>query len=250
MFRLTPGSSSSDQGARNSPARCDTVYGMKKIIVAHDLRTMFIGGNSALSRDDVRIFTAPSAKEILKIHGKERVDLIIVDLDMQGMAGDELCNTIRGDDDLKTVALILACPGEKSAVERCRVCGANAVITKPINQEELFHTVIELLNISERGNLRGLIKVSVHGRFRNDFFFSTSHNISTTGMLIETDRVLAHGDKITCSLVLQHNVTITGEIRRVTKKASDLYDYGIRFLDLDPKSKAQIEEFIKSLKRS
>lgn len=223
---------------------------MKKVIVAHDLGAVFVGGNNALSRDNIRIFTATSAKEILKIHRKERVDLIIVDLDMQGMGGDELCNTIRGDDDLKTVALILACPGEEHDIERCRASGANAVISKPINRKELSHTVAELLDISERGNLRGIIKVSVHGKFLNDFFFSTSHNISTTGMLIETDRVLTPGDKITCSLILQRKISITGEIVRVTKKVSELYDYGVRFLDLDPKSKAQIEEFIKGLRRS
>ena len=96
----------------------------------------------------------------------------------------------------------------------------------------------------KRGNLRGLIKVILKGIFEKDFFFSTALNISASGILIETDKILAQGDKIVCSFILQHKIHMTGEVVRAVSKATDLYHYGVRFLNLDPNAKTQIEEFV------
>jgi hypothetical protein len=96
----------------------------------------------------------------------------------------------------------------------------------------------------KRGSLRGLINALVKGKVQNKFFFSISQNISASGILLETDRILKHGDKITCSFVLQHEITAHGEIVRTSQKTSNLYNYGVHFINLDPKSKAEIEEVL------
>jgi len=78
------------------------------------------------------------------------------------------------------------------------------------------------------------------------FFFSLSQNISSSGLLIETDSHLAKGDEISCSFFIKsHQITAQGEIVRVFKKGPTRYQYGIRFQDLDPVSKLKIEEFVK-----
>ena len=98
----------------------------------------------------------------------------------------------------------------------------------------------------KRGSLRGLINAIVKGKIQNDFFFSISQNISASGILLETDRILRPGDNITCSFVLQHEITAHGEIVRAARKTSNLYNYGVRFTHLDPKSKAEIEAVLNS----
>jgi CheY-like chemotaxis protein len=223
---------------------------MKKVIVINNLKKLLLGERNILSKKNVSIFTAASAEEILKIHREERGDLIIADLDMQGMAGDELSTTVRGDDRLKPVSIIITCNKNKSAIERCQSCGANAVITKPVNPEDLLCRVMDLLHVSERGSLREMVKVSAKGKFRDDFFFAISQNASVSGILLETDKAFSQGDKITCSFVIQHTITADGEVVRVVRKTADLYHYGVRFLDLDPESEIQIEEFVKSQKRT
>ncbi|HXX58928.1 MAG TPA: PilZ domain-containing protein [Thermodesulfovibrionales bacterium] len=100
-----------------------------------------------------------------------------------------------------------------------------------------------------RGSLRALIKVSVNGVFQDDFFYAVAQNISTSGILFETDKLLVEGDKIACSFVLQHKIDIDGEVVRSERKTPDLYHCGVRFLNLDPKAKAEIEELVAVQKR-
>jgi len=192
------------------------------------------------------IFTATSAEEAIRIHRDERVDLVIADLEMGGMGGDGMCTAIRGDETLKKVSIIIYCFNKKSARERCEACGANACLTKPVNPEVLFQKVNDLLSICRRESLRVLIRVSVEGRAGDGYFFSTSKNISTTGILLETDKVLAKGDRITCSFFLNTNqITANGEAVRVEEKKGELNQYGVKFIDLAPDAQILIEEFIK-----
>jgi c-di-GMP-binding flagellar brake protein YcgR len=98
----------------------------------------------------------------------------------------------------------------------------------------------------KRGSRRCPVNVFVLGQFRHHSFSSTAKNISTSGIFLETDRVLAPRDKVSCSFVLQYQITVAGEVVRVAGKKADRYDYGVEFLNLDAKSKKQIEALVKA----
>ena len=100
--------------------------------------------------------------------------------------------------------------------------------------------------IEKRGSPRGIFNASIKVKCRNNSFFSLAKNISISGVLVEADRVLSPGDEITCWFVLQYKITVAGVVVRIAGNKSDLSAYGVRFLDLDPKAKAQIEEVIRS----
>lgn len=219
---------------------------MKKILVFSDLKIILENETTLLSGRGSKVFSASSALELLKIHTAERVDLIIADLQMPGMRGDELSSIIRKDDVLKNVSLILVCPNKKPEVQRCENCGANFCLTKPLDTEDLSRKAEQLLNIAKRKILRVVMKVSVEGKFRGQIF-STTHNISASGVLLETDKTLARGDKIACSFFLdEYLINTDGEVVRIVEKAADLYHYGVRFLSIESNSKAQIERYVQS----
>ena len=219
---------------------------IKKVLVAESIKKVIGEGSTLFSRAHFKFLVASSCEEMLKIHRRETPDLVIADFDMDEMGGDELCAAIRANEQTRKVSIIISCPDDRMAVEKCEACGANAVIVKPIRPEELFDKVVHLLNIHERRGLREVTKVSVDGRTRSGFFFAVSLNISASGMLLETDKVLHQGDLITCSFVLQHKITAEAEVARVSEEALNLYHYGVRFLSLDPESRRQIEELAES----
>ena len=99
--------------------------------------------------------------------------------------------------------------------------------------------------VEKREGQRCRIKMFVMGEFGNNVFSSTAQDISSSGMLVQTEKVLTKGDTITCSFVLQHKMTVSGEVARVAKKKAGLYDYGVRFLNLDSRAKGQIEEAVR-----
>lgn len=218
---------------------------MKKILIAHTLKQLVPGENTVLAREDLKIFTAATTDDIISIHKTERVDIIIADTEMPGKPIDELCPLIRRVDDLKSASIILVCPRNSAMIKRCRSYGANAVFPKPINRKKLFLKITQFLNIEERESIREIVKISVNVNHKSESFFTVSSNISASGMLMETDRVLSKGDLITCSFVLQYQVTARGKIVRAETKSKDTNLYGVKFLDIDEDTRAQIEEFIK-----
>lgn len=223
---------------------------MRKILIVSGFKPFIEKEKSILDRAEFKIFTANSGKEALNIHGTEKVDIIITDLDMPDMSGDELCSIIRKDKVLKKVSMLMVCTNKETDLKRCADAGVNSYITKPIDPEQLVKKVSHLLNIPERKSYRVLIKVEVKGQFLNMHFFCSSQNLSASGILLETDKPLAKGDVISCSFFLPNSDRIIAdcEVVRVVRSAIKTFQYGVRFLNLHPDSMSAIESFIKSWK--
>jgi CheY-like chemotaxis protein len=221
---------------------------MKKILIVDDIMTFVEREKSLLNRSDVKIFTATSGEEALRIHHNEKVDLIIADLDMPVLAGDELCSLVRNSSDMKDVSVLIVCTGRPTDIERVVACKANDYIAKPIRPVQLLEKVSRLLDIQERKNYRVLLQVKVNGEQTLEPFFCSSRNISSSGLLIETDRELSSGDSITCSFFLPKAARIVtdAEVVRCIRKADGGYEYGVRFLNIEERYRATIEEFVRN----
>ncbi len=220
---------------------------MKKILFATSPKTLIDTEESILKRADLEIFTTASGKDALSIHREKKLDLIIMELEMPEMNGDTLCSLIRKDDELKKVSLIIICNNEKSDIRRYSRCNANSYITRPINPVLLKEKISELINISKRKAYRAILNASVQGKHMNKSFVCYSRNISTSGMLIETNKILAVGDTILCSFYLHSAVLINeAKVVRSDKKTvqPDMYEYGIKFSNLTRNSKSAIEVYI------
>jgi hypothetical protein len=90
------------------------------------------------------------------------------------------------------------------------------------------------------------LDICVMGKFRNEVFFAIGREINPSGMLFESEKFLAQSDIIRCSFVLQRKIAVAGEIVKMIRKRPGVYHYGVRFIDLDPNSKAQIEQLVKT----
>lgn len=229
--------------------KCDRIRMMKKILVVGNFETFMEMDKNVLSRDDSLMLAASSAESAIDIHKKEHADLIITDLDLPGMDGCELSEYIRSYMTLKKVSILILCGNVAEEVQRCNECGANDHITRPLNPDELNTKVSELLEIAERESMRVLMKVTVEGKVEDETFFALSEDISNSGILIRTEKMLEEGDRLSFSFLLgADQVTIEGEIARVKENESGSFLYGVQFVDMDPVMIHRIEEFIKSRK--
>lgn len=221
---------------------------MKKILIVDKLDAIIEKRKSMLSRSEFAILTATSGEEAVRIHREEKVDLILTELDMPVMSGDALCSKVRSDPELKKVSVIIVCSNGDSDVRRCQACGANDYVAKPVNSNELSQKVGALLSVPARLSMRLLIKVSVKGKFRGESFFASSKNISATGILIETEKVLEKGDVITCGYFLgADQVESDGQVVRVVRMAEGRNDYGVKFKGMNASTKAKIDQYVEKL---
>jgi DNA-binding response OmpR family regulator len=222
----------------------------KKVLLAEESGALQSTEVGIRARGDMEVFTAVTAEDALETHRAEKVDFIVASLDLPKMGGDKLCSTIRADDALRRVYVTLICSGNKAELERCGACGANNYIKRPLSPEEIIERVVRVLELSGKRADRVLIKVSVKGIYNNESFFCTSHNISVSGILMETDKVLAKGDDISCSFFLPDDdrVQADGRVVRVTKAEGDsAYAYGVEFTRVGEESMMVLQGFVARL---
>jgi DNA-binding response OmpR family regulator len=226
----------------------------KKILVAHDIKPIITQGESFFNREHIQILTYASNEEALSIHKDNQVDLIIIRLDSPQIDGKALCSTIRDDVFLQRVSIIIVYPDRKPANETLSKCRANAFMREPINLSLLSEKSHQLLNIAQRESLRAPVAVKVQGKHKGKPFLCISENISATGMLFQTEKIIHKGELVACSFFLPNSVHIVteAEIVRVVKKKTefDTHHYGIKFSNLKSEDKSEIETYTKEeLKR-
>lgn len=219
----------------------------KKVIISDEMRTLVERDASFFSRSGFEFISVTFTDDILKTLRKTKADLIIAEHSMPGTCIDEIFAAIRKDPSLRKVSIIVACPDTPTAKERCRASGANDFVTKPVTVSDLADKAKKFLEISARGSYRVLMSISVKGQFRDFSFFATTRDISETGVLIETEKVLAAGDRMSCSFFLaSQQITVDGEVMRVVQKGQGLYQYGIRFVDIQKVVQMKISDLVRA----
>ena len=225
---------------------------MKKALLVDDVKLIVSMERSMLNRQNLQLFTANSGPEAIAIHKKEHVDLMLLDLNMPGMDGDEVCRIIRNDDSLKSVSIIMTIiSSKKEDIEKCMNAGANDCITKPINTTELLEKIANHLGIPRRQNIRVIARLKVKTQSGDKDFFANTVDISTGGVLIESDDSIGYesnGDTIKIDIFLPNNVhpinTIGKVVRRVDNGRDKLPHYGVQFIDIAEKDRKIIEKHV------
>ena len=223
---------------------------MKKILIVDGSEPIIPEEKSStmLSRKDFQIFSAKSGREALETHRREKANLILADLDAPDMAGDELARAIRLDPAMKTVSIMLVTSLRRADLERCANCGANDYITRPIDTKKFLEKVAKLIDVPRRKDIRVLIKARLIGSAGQEPFFGTTHDISVSGLLLETEKVLARGDRIACSFFIPdaERVSADAEIVRVARPG-EMFNYGLKFTVLSEKDRKIIETYVSRL---
>src|SRR6476620_11687468 len=95
-----------------------------------------------LEREGIRVPTATNGVEALAAIGKEKPDLILLDVMMPDMDGIEVCQRLQGREDTRSIPIIFitARTNKESKLEGLAV-GAVDYITKPIDLDETMARV-------------------------------------------------------------------------------------------------------------
>lgn len=142
---------------------------MKTILVVEDDRKIAKVVKIYLEGEGFRVFTAEKGKEALEIALKEPLSLVILDLMLPDMSGEEICQELKEIGDFPVIMLTA-----KSAEEE-RVAGfalgADDYVVKPFSPRELMARVKAVMKRSQKQDIsdKGLIsfnkgKLSIDSR--------------------------------------------------------------------------------------
>ena len=118
------------------------------ILVVDDEKNIRQGLGQALSGEGYNIFLAENGVEALKIISRENIDIVITDLKMPEMTGEELLKKITRDYRNIPVIILTGHGTIENAVQTMRD-GAYDFITKPLNLDHLFLIVKRALKNRE-----------------------------------------------------------------------------------------------------
>jgi uncharacterized protein (TIGR02266 family) len=223
--------------------------GAKCILVADDSKLFLFLSETIFKRIGSRVVTASTGMQALQLANEILPDIVMLDLIMPDIRGDEICAKLKTDPKTSHIPVIIvtvcASPEE---IEKCMKAGCDDFISKPVDQEMLLRKVGDLLNIPHRKQIRILVRIDVKAKGGGKSFFGTTENMSEGGMFLISDYIIDSGDAVKLRFFLpgsKEEVYATAHVLRVDKESyKKSYGYGLRFSDISEESLKLIRHFI------
>jgi CheY-like chemotaxis protein len=117
----------------------------KKILVVDDEPDLLKVTLVRLEKTGYEVYGGTDGWEALDIARRVIPDMMILDVYLPMMNGDEVVKILKKDDALKHIPVILITANAMALDERTRECGADGYLTKPFEPEELIGTVKKML---------------------------------------------------------------------------------------------------------
>ena len=137
----------------------------KRILLADDPELKDVLERSIFGRDSFELLVAKDGEEAFRLIEERDPVLAILDLDMLGLSGDACCLRVKQDRMLATTPLALMVASTTPETrERCRECGCDAVLEKPLTPQLVIETACRLLDIHLRGERRLAVRLPLQLR--------------------------------------------------------------------------------------
>ena len=227
----------------------------KVILLVDDVRFFLELEKSFLKRTSCEIVMAENGEDAIKIAKETKPNLILMDLFMPKMNGDEACKAIKADPELKNVPVIMVTSaGKQEEMGRCQLAGCDDYLTKPINKMELLGKVKSYLDIPVRKHVRVPIDAQVYYRHAGVEYNGAVSNISEGGMFIESTEPLEMGIELGLKFKVppqEEAMETIGKVVRVLKglgtgPVRTIPGMGIEFTHITPRQKKVIADYAQS----
>jgi CheY-like chemotaxis protein/Tfp pilus assembly protein PilZ len=198
-----------------------------------------------------RVVTAQSGDEALEIARREKPDLMLVDLLMPDLKGDDVCRFVKSDPDLHDIPVIMLV-GDDSSSDWGRAVrsGANDVLAKPLCRVALNETVNRFLRGGTPvGSPRIDIDMPVELKLGSQTREGRLRNLSRGGVFVETECYTQEDSELGLSFVLpetESEITPTAQViwRRRNRDTATGNGIGMRFVDITGTSIRTLEDYV------
>ncbi len=141
------------------------------ILIIEDEKKISTIMKSYFEKEGYKVFQAYDGEEGLNIFNKENIDLIILDLMLPKLAGEEVIKEIRNQSEVPII-MVSAKVEEDNRVDGLRL-GADDYVTKPFSPKELVERVKAILRRIEKYNIpRADIIKTTDGRLEMDLEYN------------------------------------------------------------------------------
>lgn len=166
---------------------------IKKILLAVDPQTLPALESAFSNRDKFELALTHSGLEVCRIIREWQPDLVFMDIFLPGVNGDACCHSFKKENAYSNTHIVLLTDaGRGEDAERCRRALCDAILTKPIELEQLSAITYKLLYAEHKTIPRFKVKIAISygGADEQKLLTDYAVNMSTGGMFIETWNIL------------------------------------------------------------
>lgn len=224
----------------------------KKILLAQDLELQAILQSSFLCREGFELALAASGAEAFA--AIEADDLAMAILCARAdFGGEQCCRRVKRDPLLRSTPILLVAESSAEEQSRCRIAGAEGVVTRPLHATEVLRAICALLQIVDRAGPRIPVRMLLRcGPAPLDLRSGCALDLSAGGLFVETGKLLPVGTVIHIELPLldlEPPQPVQGRVAWVNhpewvKKPKLPAGMGIQFLPLDEPTQAALARLL------
>jgi DNA-binding response OmpR family regulator len=192
---------------------------------------------------------AESAAEAFRSAEKRRPRVVIADMHLPDLSGEELCRRFKSDPrwgDPRVV--LLARPDTPEDHAEAVRAGADEVLFKPLERDTLIASVRRLADFtSPRGLPRAKIEQPVEITARGQRIEGTVRNVSRGGVFVKAPLHLAKSEEVALHFSLESNDAVVAPTAQVVwcGPADDGTDcVGMRFLEIDAQTIEKLDHYV------
>ncbi|MDH3974372.1 MAG: response regulator [Deltaproteobacteria bacterium] len=169
----------------------------KKILLVDDSNFFLEVEKDFFNRTDCNVITANNGVEALKIIESDRPDMILMDLYMREMRGDECCRKIKENPLTKDIPIVIVTHSVSTADrEQCKEAGCDDFIVKPINKATVLDRVRKFIGVDVREYEKAPISTEVIYAIENSPHKGYAYVISEEDIYIKGDILLHVGNVV------------------------------------------------------
>ncbi len=226
-----------------------------KILIVDDVKFSVEIGKSFLESTGCELLSAFNGAEALEVARRERPDIVLTDLFMPGMNGDDLCREIKTDPETKSIpVIILTAANNPENQEKGLEAGCDGLLSKPYSKGDIIEEVKKYINIICRKDKRVPVSFDVTYECNGDICDGKVLDLSCSGMFLQVEDKLPLGGEATFLLNIAGKVgdfKVRGEVVRLVSNGSvNSYDkesgMGILFKEISPELSSLVNDLVGS----
>jgi len=120
---------------------------MSRLLIVDDELDVREFAANFFKKRKIECLTASSGEEALDIFQREKPDLVLLDIKMEGIDGIETLRRLKEkDNDVKVIMVTGRKPEDEETFDKCKKMGALDYVHKPLELDELEKTVMKGLS--------------------------------------------------------------------------------------------------------
>lgn len=222
----------------------------KTLLIVDDVELFIQLQISHLGHQRYDIHTARSGSEGLEMVRSLKPDIVLMDMFMPDINGDQVCRLLKEDPDTWSIPVVLVSSGGRGWSRAASLSSkCDGLIFKPVRRDLLLSVVENLLGTNLRA--RDRIQVSIPGSvlLEGTDYPVTLHSLSSSGAFIETEEKMIRGDLLELTFALPDRkqkiriraaaVIWCGSLREDGPPGT-----GIHFLTIDEETRKHLNIFV------